>query len=94
MQIPYAWGCVDSLNRIRRGTGKLVKVVSTRGNQKAKSVGMGRDFPKKYPGINLDRLAGHPIYRRDRGIRDTSRQISFEFLFIKTRPPHILDIGS
>jgi hypothetical protein len=29
----------------------------------------------------------------DRGIRDTSRQICFEFLFIKTRPPHILDIG-
>ena len=32
-------------------------------------------------------------YRRDRGLRDTSRQISFEFRFIKTRPPHILDIG-
>jgi hypothetical protein len=26
-------------------------------------------------------------------LRNTSRQISFEFLFIKTRPPHILDIG-
>jgi len=25
-------------------------------------------------------------YRIDRGIRNTSRQISFEFLFIKTRP--------
>ena len=25
----------------------MVKVVSTRGNQKAKSVGMGRDFPKR-----------------------------------------------
>ena len=45
VQLPYKWGCVDSINRIRRGTGKLVKVVSTRGNQKAKSVGMGRDFP-------------------------------------------------
>ena len=27
------------------------------------------------------------IYRVDRGIRNTSCQISFEFLFIKTRPP-------
>jgi hypothetical protein len=32
-------------------------------------------------------------YRIDRGIRDASRQISFEFLFIKTRPPDTLHIG-
>ena len=28
----------------------------------------------------------YPLYSRYRGIRTTSRQISFEFLFIKTRP--------
>jgi hypothetical protein len=44
VQIPYTWGYVDSINRIRRGTGKVVKVVSTGGNQKAKSGGMGRVF--------------------------------------------------
>ena len=43
--IPYTWGYVESINRIRRGTGKVVKVVSTWGNQKAKSGGMGRVFP-------------------------------------------------
>jgi hypothetical protein len=32
-------------------------------------------------------------YRRDRGIRNTSRQISFEFLFTKTRPPDKLHSG-
>ncbi len=32
-------------------------------------------------------------YRIDRAIRTTSRQISFEFLFIKTRPPDKLDNG-
>ena len=37
----------------------MVKVVSTRGNQKAKSVGMGRDFP--LTSINVD------IERRDDG---------------------------
>jgi len=47
VQIPYTWGYVD-INRIRRGTGKVVKVVSTGGNQKAKSGGMGRDFPFIY----------------------------------------------
>jgi len=31
--------------------------------------------------------------RIDRGIRNTSRQISFEFLFIKTRPPDKLHTG-
>jgi len=38
------WGYVNSINRIRRATGKGVKVVSTWGNQKAKSGGMGRVF--------------------------------------------------
>ena len=33
------------------------------------------------------------LYRMDRGIRETSRQISFEFLFIKTRPPDKLHNG-
>ena len=32
-------------------------------------------------------------YRIDRGIRTTSRQISFEFLFIKTCPPDKLHNG-
>ena len=54
MQIPYTWGYVDSINRIRRGTGKVVKVVSTRGNQKAKSGGMGRVFPFCYDVWNCE----------------------------------------
>jgi hypothetical protein len=33
------------------------------------------------------------LYRIDQGIRNTSRQISFEFLFIKTRPPDKLHNG-
>ena len=41
------WGYADSINRIRRSTEKVVKVVSTRGNQKAKSGSMGRVFPSK-----------------------------------------------
>ncbi len=41
------WGYVDSINRIRRSTAKVVKVVRTWGNQKAISGGMGRVFPKK-----------------------------------------------
>jgi hypothetical protein len=45
VQIPYTWGYVDSINRIRRDTGKVVEVVSTWGNQKAISGGMGRVFP-------------------------------------------------
>ena len=53
MQIPYTWGYVDSINRIRRGTGKVVKVVSTGGNQKAKSGGMGRDFRIFYRNVDL-----------------------------------------
>ena len=44
VQIPYTWGYVDSINRIRRDTGKVVEVVSTWGNQKAISGGMGRVF--------------------------------------------------
>ena len=44
MQIPYTWGYADSINRIRRDTGKVVEVVSTWGNQKAISGGMGRVF--------------------------------------------------
>ena len=36
---------------------------------------------------------GEQHYRIDRGERDTSRQISFEFLFIKTRPPDKLRNG-
>jgi len=32
-------------------------------------------------------------YRRSRGIRNTSRHISFEFLFIKTCPPDKLHNG-
>ena len=32
-------------------------------------------------------------YRIYRGTRNTSRQISFEFLFIKTRPPDKLHTG-
>ena len=35
-------------------------------------------------------LCHYPI---DRGIGNTSRQISFEFLFIKTRPPNKLHYG-
>jgi len=35
--------------RARGNTGKVVKVVSTGGNQTAKSGGMGRDFRKKKP---------------------------------------------
>jgi hypothetical protein len=38
------WGYVDSINRIRRSTVKVVKVVSTWGNRKAKSGSMGRVF--------------------------------------------------
>ena len=34
-----------------------------------------------------------PTYRRIRGIRNTSRHISFEFLFIKTCPPDKLHNG-
>jgi hypothetical protein len=55
VQIPYTWGYVDSINRIRRDTGKVVEVVSTWGNQKAISGGMGRVFRKKklyYPNPN------------------------------------------
>ena len=37
-------GGMSIINRIRRDTGKVVKVVSTGGNHKAKSGGMGRDF--------------------------------------------------
>ena len=37
-------------------------------------------------------IRGYIPYRGLR--RTTSRQISFEFLFIKTSPPHILDIGN
>jgi hypothetical protein len=44
VQIPYTWGYVDSINRIRRDTGKVVEVVSTWGNQKAISGGMGIVF--------------------------------------------------
>ena len=33
------------------------------------------------------------IHRIGRGLRTTSRQISFEFLFIKTRPPDKLHTG-
>ena len=47
VQLPYTWGYVDSINRIRRSTEKVVKVVGTRGNQKAISGGMGRVFRKK-----------------------------------------------
>ena len=39
VQIPYTWGYADSINRIRRDTGKVVEVVSTWGNQKAISGG-------------------------------------------------------
>ena len=48
VQLPYTWGYVDSINRIQRGTGKVVKVVSTWGNQKAISGGMGRVFRRFY----------------------------------------------
>ena len=44
----------------------------------------------------LDAAIGRVVvlkYRIDQGIRDTSRQISFEFLFIKTRPPDKLRYG-
>ena len=44
VQIPYTWGYVDSIKRIRRDTGKVVEVVSTWGNHKAISGGMGRVF--------------------------------------------------
>ena len=33
------------------------------------------------------------MYRIDQGLRTTSRQISFEFLFIKTCPPDKLHNG-
>ena len=48
MQLPYTWGYVDSINRIRRSTAKVVKVVVTCGNRKAISGGMGRVFPIFY----------------------------------------------
>ena len=47
VQLPYTWGYVDSINKIRRSTVNVVKVVGTRGNQKAISGGMGRVFRKK-----------------------------------------------
>ena len=37
-------GAPDSIHRIQRDTGKVVEVVSTWGNQKAISGGMGRVF--------------------------------------------------
>ena len=45
VQLPYTWGYVDNIYRIRRSKQKVVKEVSARGNQKAISVGMGRVFP-------------------------------------------------
>jgi hypothetical protein len=43
-----------------------------------------RDLVNSCPFLAFD------SYRIDRGLRTTSRQISFEFLFIKTHPPDIL----
>ncbi len=45
MQLPYTWGYVDSIYRIRRSKQKVVIVVEVGGNQKAISGGMGRVFP-------------------------------------------------
>jgi len=45
VQLPYTWGYVDSINRIRRCTAKVVEVVVTCGNRKAISGGMGTDRP-------------------------------------------------
>ncbi len=48
VQLPYTWGYVDSINRIRRSKLKVVVVVEVGGNQKAISGGMGRVFPFIY----------------------------------------------
>ncbi len=44
VQLPYTWGYVDSINRIRRSKLKVKIVVEVGGNQNAISGGMGRVF--------------------------------------------------
>jgi len=49
------------------------------------------NFKWKYTGMPT--AVNKHDYRKDRGLRTTSRQISFEFLFIKTYPPDKLHNG-
>ena len=54
VQLPYTWGYVDRINRIRRSKLKVKIVVEVGGNQKAISGGMGRVFPKFYNSVKQE----------------------------------------
>ena len=60
VQLPYTWGYLDSINRIRRSKLKVKIVVEVGGNQKAISGGMGRVYQ-----INI--LLSSPQKRKQAG---------------------------
>ncbi len=63
LQLPYTWGYVDSINRIRRSKLKVVLVVGAGGNQKAIKVEVWGEFFLFLMSLILEKyfLRGNPI---------------------------------